>query len=43
MSKNHVTEEVVSPTGVISIIEIIGSILGGIASVIKTLKKATTI
>ena len=39
MSKNHVTEEVVSPTEDISIIEIIGSILGGIASVIKILKK----
>ena len=43
MSKNHVTEGVVSPTGVISIIATIGSILGGLASVIKTLKKATTI
>ena len=42
MSKNHVTEEVVSPTGVISIIEIIGSILGGIASVIEIIKKDTT-
>ena len=41
MSKNHVTEGVVSPTGVISIIEIIGSILGGVASVIKILKKDT--
>ena len=35
MSKNNVTEEIVSPTDVISIIEIIGSILGGVASVIK--------
>lgn len=42
MSKNHVTEEIVSPTGVISIIEIIGSILGGIASVIEIIKKGTT-
>ena len=42
MSENHVTEGVVSPTGVIRIIEIIGSILGGIASVIKILKKDTT-
>ena len=42
MSKNHVTEEVVSPTDVISIIEIIGSILGGIASVIEIIKKETT-
>ena len=41
MSKNHVTEEVVSPTGVISIIEIIGCILGSVASVIKILKKDT--
>ena len=41
MSKNHVTEGVVSPTDVISIIEIIGSILGGVASVIKILKKDT--
>ena len=39
MSKNHVTEGVVSPTGVISIIATIGSILGGIASMIKKLKK----
>ena len=37
MSKNHV--EIVSPTGVISIIATIGSILGGIASMIKKLKK----
>ena len=35
MSKNHVTEGVVSPTDVISIIATIGSILGGIASMIK--------
>ena len=39
MSKNHVTEEVVSPTDIISIIATIGSILGSIASVIKILKK----
>ena len=42
MSENHVTEEFVSPTDVISIIEIIGSILGGIASVIEIIKKDTT-
>lgn len=41
MSKNNVTDEIVSPTDVISIIEIIGSILGGVASVIKILKKDT--
>ena len=39
MSKNHGTEWVVSPTDVISIIATIGSILGGIASMIKKLKK----
>ena len=43
MSEDHVTEEFVSPTDVISIIATIGSILGGIASMIKKLKKATTI
>lgn len=42
MSENHVTEEFVSPTDVISIIATIGSILGSIASVIKILKKDTT-
>ncbi len=41
MSENHVTEGVVSPTDVISIIEIIGCILGSVASVIKILKKDT--
>ena len=42
MSENHVTEEFVSPADVISIIEIIGCILGSVASVIKILKKDTT-